>query len=310
MSVKDQFIKLKENWLLVLILLIVLVVAIPLISGVGSSIRGLGSTSYSMDSALGGAYTESYSKMSNSYYPGTTNSFAPGVTDRLVTKNASSSIEVQRGTFNQAQSRLEDYVKTMDGYLLNASSNLNGDRKANQYYSGYYTIKVESKKYSSFVNQINNLGKVTYFNESTEDVTGEYTNLSSELKAEQDRLSRYKAMFADANIMQDKITLSDKIADEQRTIDYLQTQLENVNNQVSYSTINVSLTEKQSGYAQIAFIRFSDLIRNLVNSASLVLKIIFFLVPFGILALIIWGIVRITRRKSKPIKSIETIKRR
>ncbi|MEI8364415.1 MAG: DUF4349 domain-containing protein [archaeon] len=313
MSVKDQFVKLKENWLLIVILLVIVVIALPLLSGVvsnaGSGLR-YSSSDYSMSSSYNPSYNESYSKMASGNYLNNTVDFAPGVTDRLITKNASLSSEVKRGTFETSQTKLIDSVTAMDAYLLTKNSNRYGDRKSNQYYSGYYTIKVETKKYSAFVDQLKSIGNVTSFNESTDDVTGNYTNLSSEISAEQEKLTRYKVMFAEATLMEDKITLTDRIAEEQRTIDYLKSALENVNNQVSYSTINVSLTEEQSNYANIAFVKLSDLVRSLVNSSSLVLRIIFFLFPFGVLALIIWGIVRITRRKSEPVKTQETIKRR
>jgi|GEM_PF-396157 len=310
MSIKDQFIKLKENWLLIVILLVIVIIALPLLFGVvqnaGSGLR-YSTSSYAMDAAYSPSYKESY--LTGNYLNNSVD-FAPGVTDRLITKNASLSSEVKRGTFEESQTKLIDSVTAMDAYLLTKNSNRYGDKKTNQYYAGYYTIKVETKKYSAFVDQLKSIGKITSFNESTDDVTGNYTNLSSELNAEQEKLARYKVMFAEATLMEDKITLTDRIADEQRTIDYLKSALENVNNKVSYSTINVSLTEEQSSYANVAFVKLSNLVRSLVSSTSLVLKIIFFLLPFGVLALLIWGIVRITRKKNKSVKSMETTKRR
>ncbi len=80
-------------------------------------------------------------------------------------------------------------------------------------------------------------------------------------------------------------------------VKYWEDALKNVDNQVDYSTISVTFTEKQSEYAYIAVTKFSQLITSLVDSFNSLLYLLFVALPWAVGAALVWGVVWWVRRR-------------
>ncbi len=161
---------------------------------------------------------------------------------------------------------------------------------------------VSSDKYDSVVAQLKGIGEIQSFSESSEDVTGTYTNTEIELATEKERLTRYQGMYKDATLMADKIDLNDKMFDQERRIKYLEESLKNTDSRIEYTTITYSISEKQSNYANVTFVKFSELVRSIVDSFNNVLKWIFILIPYAIVVGIIVGVRKFIMRNDKRKK--------
>jgi hypothetical protein len=287
MTIKKQFEKITDNWLLIVIVLVLLVG----FSGIGSIFQGVGSVNSVaiMDSVR----QESYSKaLGGPYYD---SGFAPEVADRKITKTASIGFEVDRGTFTEKEIMLKSLASSSGSLILDQNVNVYGsDKKA--YSVGSYTLKVDVNKYDSVISQLKNIGEVKSFNENANDITGRYTDVSVEIDVETSRLRRYNEMYSEATSVQDKITLNDRIFDQERTIAYLKDSLKNMDQRIEYTTVYVSINEKKSNYLNIAFVKFSDLIRTLVGSMNSVLYLFFALLPYAIIIGIVLLIVKFVRR--------------
>ncbi len=296
MTIKEQWNKIKENWLLALGILVLVLISlftstfsVGILSGRGDFYGGI------QEMAL--AKTTSYG-MGRSYYPIADEGFAPKVAERKITKTASLSTEVERGEFQDAEATLKSIVSSSGSFLLNENVYRSGTgRRA--YYSGNYQLKVETGKYDVVVAQLKEIGEVQSFSESADDVTGRYTNLKVELEAEKSRLARYESMYLKAANVGDQITLSDRIFDQERTIKYLEDALDQLDKRVDYSTLSVQISEKQSEYTNVVLIKFSDLIRNLVSSFNGLLSLIFVALPYAVAALVVWLGVRFLRKKKR-----------
>jgi hypothetical protein len=270
MGLSEQFSKIKDNWLILILLLVVLVV---MSGGLNllTSISGM-------------------SKSSISNYGST--DFAPDVTDRKIVKTTYLTSEIKRGQFSDAESRVKSTITASGAYLLNEEVSKYGDEN-HPYFSGNYQIKVDTAKYDAVVSQLKEIGVVDSFNEKQADITGSYTNTRIELAAEKERLARYESMFKEATIVADRITLNDRIFDQERTIKYQEESLKNMGQRVDYSTIYLTLNEKRSEYEYITFVRFSELISTLVGSLSALFQFIFGVAPW---ALLVGAIVIIVKR--------------
>jgi hypothetical protein len=292
MALKDQWKTVKNNWLI-----IVVVLALFLFMNIG----GIGNLSYSAKSIVSqGMIDESYdssgynSARGSIVSPGT--SFAPDVTERKITKSASLSTEVERGQFDSAQKSLKDMISSTDSYILNENVNKYGtDRK--EYYQGSYDIRVDTKKYDALISQLKSIGEVQSFSEHANDVTGQYTNAEINLEIEKARLQRYKDMYAEAKDVGDKLNINDRIFDQERTIKYLEDSIKNIDERIDYTTIHLSLTEKRSGYADVILVKFSSLIKNFVDSFNALLVFVFTVVPWAVLVLIVAFVWKLVKRK-------------
>ena len=296
MTLKNQWETMKDNWLIVLLVIVVLG-AVLFAGGNGGISPLMESASYDSSAKMSAGAADYGVRSSIAPYPSSDN-FAPDVTQRIITKTASLSSEVQRGRFMDADAKLKNIVKSSDSFLLNENVNNYGTKQDSQY-SGSYQIKVDTAKYDSIIQQLREIGEVKSFNENAEDITGQYTDLKTELEAEKERMRRYQEMYSQAASIEDKINLNDRIFNQERTIKYYEDAIKNMDNRVSYSSIYVTLTEKQSGYASIALVRFGELVRSLVNSFNSLLKLIFWALPYAVAGILIWLVVRFARRKKK-----------
>ncbi len=295
MSIKNQFNIIKDNWLIVLVLLIVVVVTL------GGNIMGLGSNDMMMKSqgmyATDMAMSESASYRGGSM-PGYNNDFAPEVEERKIVKTTSLSTEVEKGAFQTSEDKLKAIVTASDSYILNTNTNKNsyGNR---EYMRGYYQIKVDTAKYDAVVSQLKEIGEIQSFNENENDITGSYTNREIELQVAKDKLLRYQNMYEEAEQFSDKLDLNDRIFNQERAVKYLEDSINNMDQKVEYSTISFTLSEKQGNYANIALAQFSDLIKSLVSSFNGLLYVFFVVLPWAVAITIITLIVRIFRKRKQ-----------
>lgn len=289
MSLKDQLKTLKENWLLFLIP----IVLILLLMGVGnfSSFAG----EFSMEKSRSYASARMHAEV----MPSPSGDFAPEVKNRLISKTAQLSSEVERNNFNTAAEKLKAAIASTNAYLLNENVNTYDTGTKKEYRIGSYNIKVETSKYVSLVSQLKSVGKVLSFNENAEDITGSYTNVQAELENERKRLQRYNEMLASAGIMEDKINLVDRIFNVENRIKYLEENLANLGKQVSYSTIYVTLSEKRSEFADIEFVKFSALVAGFVGSLNNVISLIITLLPWAVAVCLIIILVKFFKNGKK-----------
>jgi len=287
MTIKEQFQKLKENWLIVLLLAVVLVLfmGLPAVETLQQGVFQTGGV-YGRDYAESAVGKMGIGMPSPIYYD---NGFAPEESDRKITKTASLSTEVERGTFKDAENKLKSIVKVTDSFLLNENAQKYeyGDGRRS-YYSGTYTIKVEEGKYAAVLSQLKEIGEVTSFSESADDITEQFVDLESELISEKERLARYKQMLSEATTVEDKIQLSDRIFNQERTIKYLEEQLKSTGERVTYSTLYVTITEEQSEYVDAVLVTLSELITRFVQSLNNLLKLVVGLIPYAIVAVLAW----------------------
>jgi hypothetical protein len=301
MTFKEQINKIKDNWLIALIAVILIIFLAGGSSIVSQLSGGLGSIGLETANYKGGISYDEYARtsvVSSEYYPYPSSDFAPEVADRLIVKTASLSTEVKRGSFMEADSHLKSIIKSSDSYLLNENVN-KYDTGLRSYYNGYYSIKVEAGKYDAVIEQLKAIGEIQSFYQDQYDVTGQHEDLKVEIEVEKQRLARYQAMYDEAAKVSDKIDLSDRIFNLERTIKYMEDSLKSTEQRVEYSTISFTITEKRSEYADIIFVKLSELVSGFVGSLNKLLTLIFVIIPWAIVICLSVWIIRIIRRKKK-----------
>src|SRR3989338_6850924 len=285
MALKDQWKMIKNNWLLVLVVL--LFVILPnFFTTDGTFQKSLMADSFQV--GFGGA-VESAQAMR--YYE---DDFAPGIQERKITKSGSLEVEIDRGDFKEKEGRVKEVATSTDSILISENAQKYGEDGS---FIGYYNIKVEADKYNAIIMQFRELGEVISFSENAEDITGNFVRLEDELSSEKARLQRYQQLFMEVKNVDEKIQLSDRIFEQERTIKSLEDALRNVDRQVEYTTISLTLREKESKYQNIALAGLSGLVRKFVDSLNSVLYLLVAVIPYAILGLIGWLVIRFVKRK-------------
>ncbi|MBS3135958.1 DUF4349 domain-containing protein [Candidatus Woesearchaeota archaeon] len=283
-TLKEQFGRIKDNWLIAVIIVLLLLVSLG--GNKFSSITNYADSSYSEDSA---PYKKDLAASSRGGMV-LNEGFAPEEQDRKITKGASLSSEVKRGSFSDAEQKFRNIVSSSSALIISENINKYGQGRDSYMYGSFY-VKIDMSKYSSVISQFKDIGEVKSFSENSDDITESYTNAELNLELEKSRLERYNKMYNEATLVGDKITLNDRIFEQERLIKYLEDSLKNIDVRVEYGTVNVALTEKSSEYAGISLPKFSSLVKSLVGSFNSLLYFLFSILPWAIaagIAALIW----------------------
>ena len=106
-------------------------------------------------------------------------------------------------------------------------------------------------------------------------------------------------MYKEATLVADKITLNDRIFEQDRTIKYMEEQIANMDKTIEYSTVYFTMAEKQSEYMNVVFVKFSQLVQSLVGSFNAMITLAFVVTPWAAAVTIIAFVMKIAKGKKK-----------
>ena len=170
---------------------------------------------------------------------------APDIDPEKIIYSASATVETTE--FEQTLEKLEALVKQYGGFI--ESSSINGSN----YYSqarGYsnsrsanYTLRIPSERFQELMSSLSTLGNVPYSYTYTENITSRYYDVQARLTAYETQEQRLLEMMELAETVSDVIVIEDRLTELRYQIESLQSSLNNWDRQVSYSSVNVNVSE-------------------------------------------------------------------
>ncbi len=169
---------------------------------------------------------------------------APGVNENV--KNTKTKLirdmdlTIETKEFDAVMNRIQADIKALGGYAENLS--VSGQKGRGLRYANL-TARIPSEKLDAFVSGIEQNASITYRNESVRDVTLSYVDMDAHkqsLLAERERLLE---LMQSAEDMSDIITIEDRLTQIRYEIESLESQLRAIDNDVTYSTVTISLEE-------------------------------------------------------------------
>jgi hypothetical protein len=97
--------------------------------------------------------------------------------------------------------------------------------------------------FNSVQSQVRALGKVTSFDVSATDVTGQYVDLQAQITALQDSRQQYLTIMAKAKTVGDILAVQAQLDDVDNQLQQLQGQLQVMGNATTYATLTVTLAQ-------------------------------------------------------------------
>lgn len=142
---------------------------------------------------------------------------------------------------------LETQIAALGGYV-EYRYQYNGN--PNDYYgsarrSSNLTVRIPSDRLDEFISRVGEASNIINKEERVEDVTLQYVDLESHrnaLKTEQDRLL---TLLEQAETVEDLIAIESRLSQVRYELESMESQLRTLLNQVSYSTVNLSIQEVQ-----------------------------------------------------------------
>jgi Domain of unknown function (DUF4349) len=107
---------------------------------------------------------------------------------------------------------------------------------------GSLVLQVPQPSFSSFLSQVETVGKVTSVSSTSTDVTGQYVDLQARIAALQASRQQYLTILSKATSIGDILSVQEQIDVIQSQVEQLQGQLNLLDNQTTYATLAVSLS--------------------------------------------------------------------
>ena len=148
-------------------------------------------------------------------------------------------MEVETTGFDAADADLRTLVEVLGGYFEQAAVHNYGSG----YRSGDYTVRIPADQFQAFLDQVGTICHVTYKEEGSENVSEAYYDAESRLVTQQTKLERLQALLAQAENMEDIITIESAISDTELEIEQLTGTLRHYDSLVDFSTVYITLQE-------------------------------------------------------------------
>ena len=148
-------------------------------------------------------------------------------------------INLETTEFDEAVKALASLAEAKGGYL--ESSTVGGGSRG--YRWADYTVRVPSAQFQGFLDQAGELAHVTWRNTNLENITETYYDTAGRLKTQQIKLERLQKLLAQAENMEDIITIESAISETEWNIEDLSGTLRHYDALVDFATITVSLQE-------------------------------------------------------------------
>ena len=219
--------------------------------------------------------------------------------------------------FEKSTADLNALIQKYDGFL---ESEQYSDGGSYDSYSYYYvdnnekhntyeaTIRIPSNKYNDFVNSAGNLGDVRSRNSNVENVSQEYTDLTTSLEIYEAAYNRYMDLLSTASDENYALELEAQITETQEKIAQIKTRMNRIDTDVAYSFINIKIKEVSKfeekpaptdTFGQRIAKAFSESLAVFADFLEGLLILIIHLLPFIVLIAVIVVIVLVIRNAIK-----------
>jgi Domain of unknown function (DUF4349) len=214
-----------------------------------------------------------------------------------IVRTATVDLEVGKDRLNDTINRATDVVTRARGIYVGSSTSVPDDGPS----SGQVTFRVPVDAYEPVLRELKGLGTYRGEQSSTEDITNQYVDLNGQLAAWRAQERVYLRLLDRARSVADVIAVQNQLQQVQSNIERLQAQVNHLEDQSSFSTIVLQLSEPgAAGPADKPAGRLARAWATAVNGlgvmAAAVLVGVVWLVPLLVLAgLVVLGL-RAARR--------------
>ncbi|MBI4856309.1 MAG: DUF4349 domain-containing protein [Acetobacterium woodii] len=296
----------KRHWSLVIILACLILITVSGCLAGANSDNNKSVATESVTSDQSGSETASAVPVPKE----TANANAPFDASKII---YAGSISLSTENYQTTFDKISSYAVELGGFVQDSGSSYVSESADVKENSGYLTIRVPSGKFIEAMTQIQTFGNPISSNVSSTNISQQYQDIQTQinnLKIEEARLLEY---LKQATNITDMLAIETELNRVRTEIDSLTSTIKNWDTEMAYSSIYVSLYQKQlsstivnSPFSEI----FTKIGEGFITSINLILTILAFLVvlifrliPFVIIAGLVFLIFIKIRKKIKEKKN-------
>lgn len=228
------------------------------------------------------------------------------------------SADLQTLEYDQSVKDIKDAVKASGGII---QSETESDNNSYWYYESrgtsnnrnlYLTVRIPTEKYETFVNSLDQYGKVMNKTQSADNISRTYNDKKTYITSLETEQKRLLEMMDKAETIEDMMAVEERLTEVQRQLNQYKTELDAMDMDVAYSTVTLNLQEVQKIENQpTPRDSFGTRIKKAFISAwenfvdfweDFLFALIYLLPAIVVIGLIVWIILRATRKKRKARK--------
>lgn len=207
---------------------------------------------------------------------------------------------------------LNEKVSALGGYVENRNVYNGSSYSSRRYRYADLTIRIPAEQLDSFVEHVSGVSNVVSSNEEIDDVTLTYVDTEARVAALETEQERLLAMMEQAQTLSDLLEIESRLTEVNYQLESVASQLRTLENQVSYATVNLYISEVQE-YTPVAEKTtwqritegFADSLEGIADGAVEILVWVLanspYLVLFGAIAAV--AVILIRKRKRKVAKA-------
>ncbi len=188
------------------------------------------------------AYTEGAAPEANTALGNNSESVAVDKTAKII---RTIDIDGETKDFDIAVDAIKSRVAEFDGYVekseLSGGQSLYSNSRSQK--RALLVIRVPAEKLDKFLDETNELLNVTGSSESTKDITLDYYDVEARLNTLKTKRTALETMLEQAKSLDDMLLIQDNLYKVIADIEAYQSQLNQYDNKVNYSTVNLEIYE-------------------------------------------------------------------
>lgn len=232
-------------------------------------------------------------------------------------------VQIETTEFDDSVAAVYEMVDRYGGFI--ESSTLSGNRYSDYYYGAtsnryaYFSVRIPVESYNTATDNLDSLGNVTNINTYAQNVTVQYTDTESRLSSLRIEQNRLQELLEQADTVTDMIEIESRASEVRYEIESYESTLRNLQNQISYSTININLSEverltKVEEPNRTYWEKISDGMANTVDSIGVFFQDLFMNIAISLPLIAIWAVViavivivlRVIIKRRKHKKAVAT----
>ena len=223
-------------------------------------------------------------------------------------------LSLELKSIEKVQKQIRAQVKTEGGYIESEEFNAKTGYGDSDYL--HLTLRIPKDKVDHFLEFLSGEGKILSKSESLEDVRLQYHDAENHIKALEKEQERVLALMDKAENVDQLIALESRLTDIRYQLESYHTEINDYDNKVDYSTVNLDLLERGSeslGEGQYSFSErvWDGFVQNIHGILYFFMNAVFFILVYMpqiilgvgfVLVLILWHKMRKKKKAGKENK--------